>query len=99
MYNLSALLPSSKRQGEHDSPHDQKKESKKNKKDKNRYGTNEDRPRHQFTPLTVPLGEVYAQMDPDQLPKPKKMKMFERKKYTSKYCRYHKDHGHETSDC
>ena len=50
---LSALLPSSKCLEEHNSPHDQEKW---NKKDKDKSENTKERPRQQFTPLTVPLG-------------------------------------------
>lgn len=37
-------------------------------------------------------------MDPGKLHEPKKMKTPEKKIDTSKYCRYHKDHGHKIND-
>lgn len=56
IFGLSALLPS-KRHGDWNSLHDQERGVKKNK---DKANTSEDKPKPQFTPLTVPLGEVYA---------------------------------------
>ena len=95
---LSALVPSSKRQGNGSSSPDQGREDKKSKKSKDRSGPSEDKPKRHFTPLTAPLGEVYAQIKTD-LPEPRKMKTPDRRRDNSKFCRYHKDHGHETDDC
>ena len=98
VFGLSTLLPSSKCQGNDNSSPDQERGSKKNKKDKDKAGPSGDRPRQQFTPLTAPLGEVYAQIGAD-LPEPRKMKTSDKRRDNSKFCRYHKDHGHETDDC
>ena len=57
-----------------------------------------DKPKQQFTPLTAPLGEVYAEIRAD-LPEPRKMKTSDKRRDNSKYYRYHKDHDHETDDC
>ena len=73
--------------------------NKKHKKDKEKSENTNEKPPQQFTPLTVPLGEVDAQMDPNQFPEPRKMKTSESKRDTSKYCRYYKDHRHETDSC
>ena len=91
---LSALLPSSKRQGNGNTSPDQKRWGKKNK---DKTGPSRDKPKQQFTPLTVPLGEVYAQNGTD-LPEPRKMKTSDKRRDNSKYCRYHKNYGHETND-
>lgn len=45
------------------------------------------------------MDKVYALLDPSQLPEPKKMKIPEKNMDTSKYYRYHKDHGNEANDC
>ena len=63
IYGMSPLLPLSKRLGEHNSTYDQEKRSKKNKKENDKAGNVEDRSYQQFTPLTLPLGEFFAQMD------------------------------------
>ena len=49
-----------------------------------------DKHKHQFTPLTAPLREVYAHIGAD-LPEPRKMKTFDKMRDNSKYCWYHKD--------
>lgn len=72
---------------------------KKDKKNKDKTNTFEDKPKLQFNPLTVPLREIFTQIRPDQLPKPNKIKTSDKKKDTSKYCMYHKDHGHDTNNC
>ena len=61
---MSALLPSSKRLGKHNSTYDQEKGSKKNKKEKYKVENAEDRHHQQFTPLTLPLGEVFGSDGP-----------------------------------
>lgn len=93
---LSAFLPSSKRHDGQNSPYDQERGGK---KIKDKTSAPEDKPKPQFTLLIVPLGEAYAHIGPDQLPEPRKMKTSDKKKDTSKYCRYHKDHGHDTVSC
>ena len=60
MSGLSAILPYFKRLGEHSSSHDLDKGNKKNKNDKDKSGGTEERPHQQFTPLTLPLGEVFC---------------------------------------
>ena len=95
---LSALLPSSKRQGNDNSSPNREREGKKSKKSEYKASPSEERRKRQFTPLTAPLGEVYAQIETG-LPEPRKMKTPNRKRDNSKFCRYHKDHGHETNDC
>lgn len=84
MFALSNILHSSKRERNVASPGD------KNKKNKNKE--NIDNPyikknHKQYTSLTTPVREVYAQIDQSQLPAPKKM-MTLREKGTcmSKYC-------------
>ena len=68
---LSALLSSSKRQGNGNTSSNQERGGKKNNKSKDKAGPSGDKPIQQFTPLTAPLGEVYAQIRAD-LPEPRK---------------------------
>ena len=53
-----------------------------------------------FTPLTRPIQEIMvAAKVQNLLKKPGKMKSPPEKRNKDKYCRYHKDHGHDTEDC
>ena len=83
---LSTLLPSSKRQGNDNSSSDQERGGKKNKKNKDKADPSGDRPKQQFTPLTAPMGEVYAQIETD-LPEPRKMRTSDKRRDNSKFCR------------
>ncbi|XP_030939705.1 uncharacterized protein LOC115964555 [Quercus lobata] len=54
----------------------------------------------QYTPLNVPLEQVLMQIKDDpSLKWPKKMKGDPNKCNRNKYCRFHRDHGHDTDEC
>ena len=54
----------------------------------------------QYTPLNVPLEQVLMQIkDNLSLKWPEKMKGDPNKRNQNKYCRFHKDHGHDTDEC
>ena len=54
----------------------------------------------QYTPLNVPLKQVLMQIKDDpSLKWPEKMKGDPNKRNRSKYCRFHRDHGHDTDEC
>ena len=54
----------------------------------------------QYTPLNVPLEHVLMQIkDNSSLKWPEKMKGDPNKRNRSKYCRFHRDHGHDTDEC
>ena len=54
----------------------------------------------QYTPLNVPLEQVLMQIKDDpSLKWPEKMKGDPNKRNKSKYCRFHRDHGHDTDEC
>ena len=54
----------------------------------------------QYTPLNVPLEQVLMQIKDDpSLKWPKKMKGDPNKRNRNKYCRFHRDHGHDTDEC
>ena len=54
----------------------------------------------QYTPLNVPLKQVLMQIKNDHfLKRPKKMKGDPNKRNRNKYCRFHRDHGHDMDGC
>ena len=54
----------------------------------------------QYTPLNVPLEQVLMQIKDDpSLKWPEKMKGDPNKRSRNKYCRFHRDHGHDTDEC
>nr|XP_023884404.1 uncharacterized protein LOC111996645 [Quercus suber] len=54
----------------------------------------------QYTPLNVPLEQVLMQIKDDpSLNWPEKMKGDSNKRNRNKYCRFHRDHGHDTDEC
>ena len=54
----------------------------------------------QYTPLNVPLEQVLMQIkDDSSLKWPEKMKGDPNKRNRNKYCRFHRDHGHDTDEC
>ena len=53
-----------------------------------------------FTPLTTPINQVLMQIkDEVALTFPRKLKGDPNKRSRDKYCRFHRDHGHNTADC
>ena len=53
----------------------------------------------QYTSLNVPLEQVLMQIKDDpSLKWPEKMKGDPNKLNKSKYCRFHRDHGHDTDE-
>ena len=53
-----------------------------------------------FTPLTAPVDQVLMQMkDEEALTYPKKLKGDPNRRSKDKYCRFHRDHGHDTANC
>ncbi|XP_065628093.1 uncharacterized protein LOC136066940 [Quercus suber] len=54
----------------------------------------------QYTPLNVPLEQVFMQIkDEPSLKWPKKMKGDPNKHNRNKYCHFHRDHEHDTDEC
>ena len=53
-----------------------------------------------FTPLTAPVDQVLMQIkDEEALTYPEKLKGDPNKRSKDKYCRFHRDHGHDMADC
>ena len=54
----------------------------------------------QYTPLNMPLEQVLMQIKDDpSLKWPEKMKGDPNKRNRNKYCRFHRDYGHDTDEC
>ena len=53
-----------------------------------------------FTPLPAPIDQVLMQIkDEGALTFPGKLKGDPNKRSKDKYCRFHRNHGHDTADC
>ena len=54
----------------------------------------------QYMPLNIPLEQVLMQIKDDpSLKWPEKMKGDPNKRNRNKYCRFHRDHGHDINEC
>ena len=54
----------------------------------------------QYTPLNIPLEQVLMQIKDDpSLKWLEKMKGYPNKRNRNKYCRFHRDHEHDTDKC
>ena len=53
-----------------------------------------------FTLLMTPIDQVLMQIkDEEALTYPRKLKGDPNRRSKDKYCRFHRDHGHDTADC
>jgi ribonuclease HI len=83
-------------------PHDTRPKAQRNRnrkhEDRNGRGFNE-RFNH-FTPLNAPVDHIFMQIRNDPALKwPGKLLTDPDKRPRDKYCRFHRDHGHNTEDC
>ena len=70
----------------------------KKREDRSRRGSNE-RFNH-FTPLNAPVDRIFMQIKDDPaLRWPGKLLTNPDRRAKDKYCRFHRDHGHNTEDC
>ena len=67
---------------------------------KDRLGPLPPRNRPPFTPLNASVEHILMQIQDDPAIRwPGKMKSDPKRRNPSKYCRFHRDHGHDTDDC
>ena len=78
-----------------------KKGQTEDKKDRDNRETSLSSGRSQnYMPLNAPLDQVLMQIKDDpSLKWPEKMKRDPNKCNRNKYCRFHRDHGHDTDEC
>ena len=68
-------------------------------RDNRKAGPSLGRSQH-YMPLNAPLDQVLMQIKDDpSLKWPEKMKGDPNKRNKNKYCRFHRDHGHDTDEC
>ncbi|XP_022159079.1 uncharacterized protein LOC111025521 [Momordica charantia] len=64
---------------------------------------NRSRPYERYTPTTIPSSEILTNIEETGMEKllkrPKKLRGDPEKRNKDKYCRFHRDHGHNTSNC
>ena len=77
-----------------------KKERTEDKKDQDNRKTGPPARNQNYTPLNGPLDQALMQIkDNPSLKWPEKMKGDPNKRNKNKYCRFHRDHGHDTDEC
>ncbi|XP_022152854.1 uncharacterized protein LOC111020479 [Momordica charantia] len=63
---------------------------------------NQSRPYEHYTPTTIPIFEILTNIEETGMEKllkrPEKLRGDPEKRNTDKYCRFHRDHGHNTSN-
>ncbi|XP_075658922.1 uncharacterized protein LOC142628765 [Castanea sativa] len=93
---MEADLPCHLEQG----PHPKKaRTGEKKDQDNRKVGSSSGRNQH-YMPLKTPLDQVLMQIKDDpSLKSPEKMKGDLNKHNKNKYCRLHRDHGHDTDEC
>ena len=77
-----------------------KKGRTEDKKDRDNRKTGPPARNQNYTPLNAPLDQVLMRIKDDpSLKWPEKMKGDPNKRNKNKYCRFHRDHGHDTDEC
>ena len=77
-----------------------KKGQTEDKKDRDSRKTGPPTRNQNYTPLNAPLDQVLMQIKDDpSLKWPEKMKGDPNKRNKNKYCRFHRDHGHDMDEC
>ena len=77
-----------------------KKGRTEDKKDRDNRKTGPPTRNQNYTPLNAPLDQVFIQIKDDpSLKWPEKMKGDPNKRNKNKYCRFHRDHGHNKDEC
>ncbi|XP_065618701.1 uncharacterized protein LOC136062912 [Quercus suber] len=77
-----------------------KKEQTEDKRDRDNKRPGSSARNQQYTPLNVPLEQVLMQIKDDpSLKWLEKMKGDPNKRNKNKYCRFHRDHGHDMDEC
>ena len=80
-------------------PHSKKGQTKE-KKDRDNKKLGPSAWNQQYTPLNMPLEQVFMQIKDDpSLKWPEKMKGDPNKRNRNKYCCFHRDHRHDTNEC
>ncbi|XP_022150613.1 uncharacterized protein LOC111018708, partial [Momordica charantia] len=66
-------------------------------------GPTKSRPYERFTPTTIPISEILTNIEESGMEKllkrPEKLRGAPERRSKDKYCRFHREHGHNTSDC
>ncbi|XP_022152370.1 uncharacterized protein LOC111020115 [Momordica charantia] len=64
---------------------------------------NRSRPYERYTPTTIPISEILTNIEESEMEKllkrPEKLRGDPEKRNKDKYCLFHRDHGHSTSNC
>ncbi|XP_022145827.1 uncharacterized protein LOC111015187 [Momordica charantia] len=66
-------------------------------------GFNRSRPYERYTPTTIPISEILTNIEESGMEKllkrPEKLRGDPEKRNKDKYCRFHRDHSHNTTNC
>ena len=97
--------PNRQRNREISQKKDRERSSKRRESVRDRLGPPQPEPRQRysprrFTPLTAVVSQVLCEMQHEQfLICPSQMKSDPTKRDNTRYCEFHRDHGHRTDDC
>lgn len=91
------LIKNSKRQRE--DRHEDGQEEGRTKKRRESKGERYEPKFHHYTSLTAPPRAILAVVERQRLPRPKPITTPTNKRDRSKYCEFHRTHGHTTNGC